>query len=589
MGSVDQTASVLVRVPGALNRLVVQPGPAYLLVIENDSMRVVHLPATGQFVIGRSSDVELQLTHGSVSRRHAAIRIDHDNVLRVADLGSHNRTRVNGAEIQEWHTLASGDVVLVGEVTLVVHVSTTGRPVGRETYGEAGWRRRLAEEMDRAITFRRTLAVIALDGVDASALSGLGDTLRMIDVLGVDSDGHALLLLPEVAREQATAIAKAAVESIAARVPNVRAGVALCPHDAADANTILFSARKAAKSAKPGTVAEAGSAAKYVELGDRRVLYLDPAMSRVYSLLERLAPSQLPVLITGENGVGKENAAYAVHYWSKRSGPFVAQNCGGIHEATAESTLFGHDKGAFTGAAVAKPGLFEAAAGGTVFLDEIGDLPLAIQVKLLRALEAKTITRLGETRERAIDIRLVAATNRDLNAMVKAGTFREDLLHRIAGATVVLPPLRDRCCEIPLLARQFLDEACSREKRPPKVITPEAMQVLLTYHWPGNVRELRNEMNYVAVAAPDDHVEPSDFQEKLGGASQAMPSTTGPVEALNLDPPATFRPIADELRELERRRMAEALVAANGVKTRAAQLIEMPIRTFTLKLKQYKL
>jgi DNA-binding NtrC family response regulator len=227
-----------------------------------------------------------------------------------------------------------------------------------------------------------------------------------------------------------------------------------------------------------------------------------------------------------------------------------------------------------------------------VFLDEVAELPLAIQAKLLRALETRKITRLGETRERPIDVRLVAATNRPLDAEADAGRFRRDLYFRLSGATVILPPLRDRRGELPLLAREFLRQASARANRPPMELTPAAMQALLAHDWPGNVRELRNVIDYVAAAAPDAMVEPYDLPERLGGAAA---ETTGPTAAVVAPPaptepaPTTFRPINDELRDLERRRMAEALVAAGGVKSKAAALIDMPIRTFTLKVKQYKL
>lgn len=315
----------------------------------------------------------------------------------------------------------------------------------------------------------------------------------------------------------------------------------------------------------------------------------EPAMTRVFALLERLASSPLPVLISGETGVGKENAAYAVHHWSRRTGAFVAVNCAAIGpESLVEGELFGHDKGAFTGAVVAKSGLFESAAGGTVFLDEVGELPVSIQAKLLRALETQQIMRLGETRERPIDVRIVAATNRSLNDEVKAGRFRQDLYFRLNGATVILPPLRDRRREIAMLARAFLAEACTRANRAPMTIMPEAMQVLLAYGWPGNVRELKHTLEYVTAAVVGDRVEPSDLPKQFGGAP---PPPAPPLELPQIPVAAemTFRPIAEELRDLERTRMAQALVAANGVRTWAAQLIEMPIRTFTLKLKQYKL
>jgi DNA-binding NtrC family response regulator len=585
MGSVDQTASRLVRPQGDGP---CADGAAYLLVVENDSSSIFHLPRSGVVVIGRASDAELQLSHASVSRRHATIRVD-DGVMRIADLGSHNGTRVNGELVQDSRTLASGDVATVGDVVLVVHVSNPV-VVSRATYAETGWRRRLAEEMDRAITYKRSLGVIAVVGLDPPAVAAMGSALRLIDVVGEGTDGNALLLLPEVDRDQARDIARTALAVVCERMPAARAGLAMCPTDACDADTILLAARAAAARAKPGGFAEATESATRIELGTRHVMVSDPAMTRVFALLERLAASQIPVLVTGETGVGKENAAYAVHHWSKRSGAFVAVNCAAIGpESLVDSELFGHDKGAFTGAVVAKAGLFESAVGGTVFLDEVGELPLAIQAKLLRALETKRIVRLGETKERAIDVRLVAATNRSLDDEVKAGRFRQDLYFRLGGATVILPPLRDRRCEIAMLARTFLDDACKRSSRGAMTVTPEAMQVLLTYAWPGNVRELKNTMEYVTAAAPDERVEPYDLPERLGGAS---PTPAAAVEAVSIRTDAaatTFRPIAEELREHERKRMAEALAASKGVRTRAAQLIDMPIRTFTLKLKQYKL
>jgi two-component system response regulator AtoC len=578
MGSVEQTKSRMV----GLSTQDLSSGTAYLLVLENESSSIFHLPRTGDVVIGRGPEVELKLTHASVSRRHASIRVD-DGQLHIADLGSHNGTRVNGEPVGASHALSSGDVATVGDVVLVVKLSQP-TPLARNAYGEVGWRRRLVEEIERAVTYRRPLAVIAFG--NQAPVAALAPALRLIDVVGQTDDKLPLLLLPEADREQAHAIAMQVLEA----VPRAQLGLAVCPDDACDADTMLMAARLAARRAKPGAIAQPLDDVTHIALGDRRVLVADPAMVRVFALLERLAASHLPVLIMGETGVGKENAAYAVHHWSRRGGPFIAVNCAAIGpESLVESELFGHDKGAFTGAASAKAGLFESAAGGTVFLDEVGELPLAIQAKLLRALELQKITRLGEQRERAIDVRLVAATNRTLEAEVSEGRFRQDLYFRLGGATVILPPLRDRKTEIPILAHEFLHQAAARANRGPMKITPAAMQMLLTHAWTGNVRELRNTMDYVAAAAPDDVVEPSDLPERLGGPLSIAPAT-GPHAAVDLAaPPDAFRPINDEIRDLEKRRMVEALAAAGGVKTRAAQLIDMPIRTFTLKLKQYKL
>jgi two-component system, NtrC family, response regulator AtoC len=569
--SVDRTASRLARIGDD------RPGTAYLLVVDGDSSSIFHLPQSGAIVIGRG-ETELRVQHASVSRRHATIRVEDGNV-RIADLGSHNGTRVNGEPVPGTRTLASGDVVTIGEVVIVVHFFAPA-VIARPAYAEAMWRRRLVEELERAGAFKRSLAVVAVLGASPVAIAA---SARLIDAVGAGDDGQVLLLLPEVDREQARDLAARTLSSI----PGARGGLAMCPTDACDADTILLAARAAARRAAPGAIAMAAEGATRIELGERRVLVADPSTSRAYALLERIAASELPVLITGETGVGKENAAYAVHHWSKRSGPFIAVNCAALGpESLVDSELFGHDKGAFTGATSAKAGLFESAAGGTVFLDEVGELPLAVQARLLRALEVKKVTRLGETRERPIDVRVVAATNRILEDEIAAGRFRQDLLFRLSGATVILPPLRDRRCEIPLLAQTFLAEACKRDGRAPMTISPAAMQVLATHAWPGNVRELRNTIDYVIAASPDDTVEPYDLPERLGGSGAPMAE---PASVAAADPKGTFRPLADEIRELERRRMQEALAATDGVKTRAAQLIDMPIRTFALKAKQYKL
>jgi len=205
------------------------------------------------------------------------------------------------------------------------------------------------------------------------------------------------------------------------------------------------------------------------------------------------AANDSPVLLEGESGAGKEMMAQAIHHASARaSGPFVAVNCGAINHNLVESELFGHEKGAFTGAVSRKPGLFERADGGTLFLDEIGELPLEDQVKLLRALEECHIKRVGGTKEIEVDVRIIAATNRDLFSEVEDGKFRRDLYYRLAVITFIAPPLRDRVDDILPLARRFIILHCERMKKPAPYLTPEAEAALLRHHWPGNIRELKN-------------------------------------------------------------------------------------------------
>jgi DNA-binding NtrC family response regulator len=218
----------------------------------------------------------------------------------------------------------------------------------------------------------------------------------------------------------------------------------------------------------------------------------DPALAPVLDLLARAAPSLLPITILGESGTGKEVAARAVHELSQRDGgPFIPVNCGAISRELAEAELFGHEKGAFTGAITSAPGAFGAADGGTLFLDEIGDLPLALQVKLLRALEAGEVKPVGAARPRRIDVRVVCATHHDLRARVREGAFREDLFYRLRGVTVELPPLRARPHDILPLAEHFLPPRCS--------FAPDARAALLAHRWPGNVRELRHVVQLAAL------------------------------------------------------------------------------------------
>jgi transcriptional regulator with GAF, ATPase, and Fis domain len=341
-----------------------------------------------------------------------------------------------------------------------------------------------------------------------------------------------------------------------------------------------------------------------IVLGDREVIVADPAMMGIHHLLERLGRSDLAVLIHGETGVGKEHAAFAVHHHSTRcAGPFVAINCAALQDSLVESELFGHERGAFSGAVTAKPGLLETAQGGTVFLDEVGELPAAIQAKLLRATESRRVLRVGGIREIEVDFRLVAATNRDLDAEVAAGRFRRDLLYRLAVATVEIPPLRERPRESELLARAFLDEGCRQVGRAPLALSEAAVRQLAAHDWPGNVRELRNAMLLAAATAAGDVVETVEFRRTRADARAASihradaPSSphaapAGPaVRPANVGarPNAAPLTIAEEVAQLEARRMAEALAACDGVHNRAAALIGMPLRTFTTKVKLYGL
>jgi DNA-binding NtrC family response regulator len=290
-----------------------------------------------------------------------------------------------------------------------------------------------------------------------------------------------------------------------------------------------------------------------------------PAMQHVFHLVARAARAPHTVLITGESGTGKELVARALHAASGRA-TFVAANCAAIPDSLLESELFGHEKGAFTGADREKPGLFESAHGGTLFLDEVAELPAALQPKLLRALEGGEIRRVGATRARTVDVRLVAATNRDLEREVADGRFRQDLFWRLNVLHIHLPPLRERPADVPLLARHFLGG---------RAIAPDAMALLAAYPWPGNVRELRNAIERATTLAHGPEIRAEDLPPRIREA--------GRTAALVAD--ASRR--QSTLRDLEREYIHEILRQVGGNKSRAAEILGLDRKTLYRKLDDY--
>ncbi|WP_025323863.1 sigma-54-dependent transcriptional regulator [Deferrisoma camini] len=315
-----------------------------------------------------------------------------------------------------------------------------------------------------------------------------------------------------------------------------------------------------------------------VEAGGE-ILGRSPRMQEVFRLLERVAPTGVTVLVQGESGTGKELVARRLHALSGRAGPFVAVNCAAIPEGLIESELFGHVKGAFTGAVADKPGLFEEATGGTLFLDEVGELPLHLQPKLLRALQEGRIKRVGGNREIPVDVRIVSATNRDLAEAVRQGRFREDLYYRLNVVALEIPPLRDRRADIPLLALHFLQKYAKAFGRPLKGFTREALDRLEAYSFPGNVRELENLVERAAALETGEFVGVESLPPALGAPRpeglDGLPSL--PDEGFHLE---------ELLAAVERRYLEEALRRTHGNKTEAARLLGITFRSFRYRLER---
>ena len=326
--------------------------------------------------------------------------------------------------------------------------------------------------------------------------------------------------------------------------------------------------------------------------GAPQIVGEDPRLKQVSVVLQRAAGTDTTVLLEGESGTGKELFARTLHALSPRvDGPFVAINCAAIPETLLETELFGYEKGAFTGAAQRKPGKFELAHRGTLFLDEIGELPLALQAKILRALEEKRFERVGGTTPLQVDVRVVAATNRNLKAAVAARQFREDLFFRLSVFPIVIPPLRERPSDIPMLAKFFIERYCRELKKPVLALAPSALEALVAYSWRGNVRELQNCIERAVILTEGTGIHAHHLKLSFAEAPVVSPDTSedeSPWSRIDLSgsmADASRRIVA----EVERRKIAQALKEASGNPGLAAEILQIGFKTLQVKLKELEI
>jgi DNA-binding NtrC family response regulator len=539
--------------------------------------RVVPLPDGAPVVFGRAPESTVPIQHDSVSRQHARVVRRRADII-VEDLGSRNGTFVNGVAVEGPTRVSSGDELTIGPVSAIVGVTTSMQQ--RTLVGSSfEFEDRLAAECDRALRYHRSLglAMLRLDGPSDAigrALDRVAQHLRRMDFVGQYGPSEFAIILPEADADATDAAARrvareARVGGLEGGGVNVHVGHAVCPRDGSQPEALVSRARAALRSARAGGGSDGVSSApeeSLPALGD--VVCVDPLMRRVFDLTRKVAGTNITVLITGETGVGKEIVAAAVHRQGPRAqSPLVTLNCSALPETLLESELFGHERGAFTGAERRKLGYFEAASGGTIFLDELGEMPPGVQAKLLRVLEQRTVTRLGGTAPVAVDVRVLCATNRDLEQEVARGRFREDLYFRVSAFSIMVPPLRDRPSEIAPLAAHFARQFARELGQQPPTFSDDTLRALESYAWPGNVRELRNAIERAVVLQPDGRILPEHLPERVV-ATAGAPAEPQAMAAL----PGTGEiDVRQRVAEVEQGAVAAALAAAGGNQTRAAK------------------
>ncbi|MBK9033059.1 MAG: sigma 54-interacting transcriptional regulator [Myxococcales bacterium] len=548
------------------------PGaPRAFLVVHVDlpdrGSSVVDLHDGIDVTFGRSRGAVVTVDHPSVSRLHARVRRTGD-VIEVEDLGSRNGTRVNGDKLEGVRRLVRGDELVLGPITAVVSVTSglnTGPMIAEASAGEA----RLVAEIDRAVRYRRPVMVAMIRIAHDDGLDLIARSLRPMDLLAEQAGDEYLLILPELDRTSGKAALARLLDGARGLGAEAKAVSLVAPEDGTSPHGVISTLRTAMRT---GTSRRATTAPTEVT----GPIIIDSSMRKLYAMIERIADASMTVLILGETGVGKELVTEAIHRHSRRrTSPLIKLNCAALTETLLESELFGHERGAFTGADRKKIGFFEAADGGTLFLDEIGEMPPSLQAKLLRVLERRVVTRVGGTAEIPVDVRVVCATHRDLDGEVRVGRFRQDLLYRVAGFTLMVPPLRDRTIEIMPLAEHFARHAAERLGRAAPVITDEARAALTTYAWPGNVRELENAIERALVLC-DDQVRETDLPDHVRDATPANPtSAAGDVRG--------------QIADVERAAIVAALAAEGDNQTRAARRLGLSRRALIYKMEKYGL
>ena len=547
-----------------------------LIVMAPDSFSIFPLPKSGTVLVGRSSTAEVRLDDLRASREH--LRIHVSDQMLVEDLQSANGTRVRDEVVPRGGMLpvGFGEAIVVGATILIVQqgpgVALSG---ARRLWAHGHFERLLENERQRARESGRRLSLARVQLQRPLSWSLFAPVLaREVPaphVFAAYAPHDYELLLLDVDESEAEHLVQRVSAALAELNVPTRSGLVFFPKDGNTAQEMLARADELVRPGRRGT-ARAVSPPEHPE----------SEIARLYETATRAAGRDVGVLILGETGAGKEVLARYIHQSSKRAREtFMAINCGALPESLVEAELFGFKQGAFSGATQVKPGLLEAANGGTVFLDEIGDLPLTAQVKLLRVLETREVTRVGEVKPRTIDVRFVAATHHDLEHDVQTGKFRRDLYYRLNLLTLTIPPLRKRPLDILPLARAFAEAECATSDRQVPEFPEDVVDLLEGYDWPGNIRELKNVVIRALVLCGDDRLSTEHFPlDKM--------APEDPTAIVDIDPPGDATDHSVDPASI-RRRIIAALAASGGNQTRAAKALGISRRTLLKKLDRFEI
>jgi two-component system, NtrC family, response regulator AtoC len=550
-----------------------------LIFIGAEFVRAATLREGESLLVGRMPPADVQLADPTISRRHARFSLKA-GLLFIEDAGSHNGVLVNG-EITRRAMISATDRVRIGTIEILAWGARSISESDMRELSPLRFVARLGEELERTRYSRRPVWLLALrwtaESPTPEQVLRAKEALRSIDRFCTHTPRITLAMLLECDAAEA----RASVEGV-----RRRAGA---PTAAALVSAPAYALNAEGMIAAVIDLVQRGSAQEFSVVDEEEAqepfeapIVTGPATRRLFELAARTSQADLPVLILGETGAGKEVVARAFHDASRRAnGPFSEINCAAIAKTLVESTFFGFEKGAFTGADKRTPGLFEQAHRGTLFLDEVGELSHDAQGALLRVLESKRVRRVGAAQDVVVDVRVIAATNRNLRELVAKGQFREDLLYRLEALTVRVPPLRERADEIEPLALLFLRNAAKKWGAPAQALSEAALRALTAYTWPGNVRELRNAVERAVAVCAGEMIVLDDLPEHLSDAARldcAPPSVTASATSL-----------PEEVRRFESARIRAALLEAGGNRSRAARLLGLPRRTLGSKLRDYSL